>query len=228
MKYFWHYSSDTTPKPLVDPRDLRPSDRLCVAATQTGLSSAKQKALVKEWCDLLPTLGEVRLLWLSSKVPQVLLEAACRMPALEGLWIKWSGVSSIASLANLTNLRYFHLGSSAKLESIDPLAAMTRLKWLGLENLSRVRELDPLAALTNLEGLALDGSMYSTWTVATLAPIGQLRGLRYLSLANLRAEDRTLGPLLGLRNLETLVTARWWDDAELAELRRKNPALEGS
>ena len=160
MKYFWHYSPDTTPKPVVDPRDLRPSDRLCVAATQTGLSSAQQKVLVKQWCDLLPTLGDVRRLWLSSKVPQALFEAACRMPALEGLWIKWSAIDSIASIANLPHLRYFHLGSSTRLTSLDPLAGQTGLKWLGLENLRKIRDLDPLAALADLEGLTLCGSMY--------------------------------------------------------------------
>jgi hypothetical protein len=226
MKYFWYYDPDTTPAPIVYPNELGTSDRLNIACTQTRLPSREQKALVNEWCNLLPSLTGVRLLWLSSKVPQVLFDAVCRMPQLEGLWIKWSGVTSIEGIEALTRLAYFHLGSSTQVTSIQPLSGRTGLLWLGLENLAKIDRLDPLAGLTNLEGLALEGSMWKTWTVATLSPISRLRGLRYLSLANLRAVDHTLTPLFTLRQLETLNIAKWWPDAEVAELRRRNPMLE--
>ena len=36
--------------------------RLCISCTQTELPAAKQRALVGEWCDLLPTLDRVRML----------------------------------------------------------------------------------------------------------------------------------------------------------------------
>jgi Leucine-rich repeat (LRR) protein len=223
MNYFWHYSPETTPKPVVHPRDLRPAARLCVSTSQQGLPSHKQKALVQEWCELLPTLDDVRLLWISSKAPQALFDAACRMPKLEGLWIKWSSIKSIASIAGLPNLKYFHLGSSTQVESIAPLSDRKGLEWLGLENLAKIRHLDPVATLPNLQGLSLEGSMWSSWEVETLAPVGALTSLRYLSLANLRATDRTLTPLYPLQNLETLITAEWWDAGELAGLRRRNP-----
>jgi hypothetical protein len=225
MKYFWYYSPETTPQSVVQPRELQPSEKLSIACTQTGLPSHKQKALVQEWIELLPTLDGVRLLWLTSKVPQTLFEAACRMPNLEGLWIKWSSIKSISSISALANLKYLHLGSSTQLESIAPLSDRVGLKSLGLENLARIHQLNPIATLTNLEELSLEGSMWSSWKIETLAPAGQLTGLRYLSIANLRSEDQTLSPLFTLQNLETLVTAQWWDPDELAELRRRNPHL---
>jgi Leucine-rich repeat (LRR) protein len=228
MNYFWHYSPETTPKPVVHPRDLRPAERLCVSSSQQGLPSHKQKALVQEWCELLPTLADVRLLWISSKAPQALFDAACRMPKLEGLWIKWSSIKSMASIAGLPNLKYLHLGSSTQLESIAPLSDRRGLEWLGLENLATIRHLDPIATLSDLQGLSLEGSMWSSWEVETLAPAGALTSLRYLSLANLRAADRTLTPLYPLQNLETLITAEWWDAGELDELRRRNPRLQKS
>jgi hypothetical protein len=228
MNYFWHYSPETTPKPVVHPRDLQPAERLCVSTSQQGVPGHKQQALVAEWCEVLPTLDEVRLLWISSKAPQALFDAACQMPKLEGLWIKWSSIKSIARIKELTSLKYLHLGSSAQLESIDPLGERRGLQWLGLENLAKIHRLDPLASMISLQGLSLEGGMWSPWEVDTLAPLGALISLRYLSLANLRTTDRTLTPIYPLQSLESLVTADWWDAGELAELHRRNPHLQQS
>ncbi len=59
----------------------------------------------------------------------------------------------------------------------------------------------------------------------TLEPIGDLCELRYLSLANPRANDKTLAPLFRLCKLETFEAASWWSNAELAELLKRNPQL---
>ena len=147
------------------------------------------------------------------------------MPQLEGLWIKWSSIESIAGLRVLDGLKYFHLGSSTRLASIDPLRDCHQLTSLGLENLARIDRLDSLAPLTRLEGLSLEGSMWTPWRVTTLEPVGRLHDLRYLSLANLRAADRSFTPLYGLRHLETLIIAKWWNESELAQVRSLNPGL---
>jgi len=225
VKYYWYHDPRTSPPVLTRPEELTDSDRLCVACTQTGLPARQQTALVQQWCQVLPTLNGVRTLWLTTRVPQALFDAACRMPSLEGLWIKWSAVTNITGIQGLTSLRYFHLGSSTALRSIHPLAELTRLKWLGLENLKHISALDPIGTLTQLEGLTLEGSTWSTWKVRTLAPLSSLHNLRYLSLVGLRADDRTLGPLFALRTLEKFVAAAWWDDEELQEIRRRNPRL---
>ena len=225
MKYFWYYSPDTTPRPVASPEDFAASDRLSVSCWRPGQTAHHQRALMQQWCEMLPRLRGVRLLWLTFKVPQQLFDAACRMPDLEGLWIKWSSIESIDNLRASEQLKYFHLGSSTKLASIEPLRDCMQLRSLGLENLARIDRLDPIAALTGLDQLSLEGSMWTSWKVATLEPIGRLNGLRYLSLANLRTGDRSLKPLYALRNLETLITARWWDEHELAEIRRSNPRL---
>ena len=128
-------------------------------------------------------------------MPQALFDAACRVKSLEGLYIKWSGLANIDALQESSELRYFHLGSSTGLRSIDPLSRHQQLKWLGLENLKRIRDFEPVGELTELEGLTLEGSMWATQRVRTLAPIGKLTNLRYLSITNLRSDDKTLAPL---------------------------------
>jgi hypothetical protein len=227
LKYFWYWQPDESfpPQSIVRTEQFRNSDRLNIACTQTAFSTSHQKRIVDEWCDFLPTLSNVRLLWLSSRVPQTLFEAACRVPRLEGLYIKWSGISDLAPLTEAVHLRYFHLGQSARVASIEPLGEMKHLRWVGLELLSRVRELVAIGGLVGLEGLSLEGSMGTTWRVSSLAPVGTLTALRYLSIANVRSDDATLAGLFPLVNLATFRHAKWWKTEELEEIRRRNPAL---
>lgn len=85
-----------------------------------------------------------------------------------------------------------------------------------------------IGKLAELDGLSVDGSMWTTQRVETLAPIGQLSGLKFLSITNLRAADQTLRPLLALRQLEAFWSAQCWDPNEMEELRRRNPKLPSS
>ena len=227
MDYFWYWKpQDRFPPPAITrPQEFAGGDRLTVACTQTDFPAREQRALVREWCDALPTLKGIKLLWFSSRVSQDLFDAACRVPGLEGLYIKWSGIKDLSSVEHSSELRYFHLGQYASVKSISPLAGKLNLRWLGLELLSHVRDLEPLAQLTGLEGLSLEGSMSTTWRVKSLAPVGALINLRYLSIANLRSEDRTLAGIFSVSQLETFHHATWWNGTELDEIRRRNPKL---
>ena len=227
MKYFWYWEPESRfpPPAIVHPEEFAGTDRLNIACTQTGLPDRKQRAIVTAWCELLPTMKGIRLLWFSSQVSQDLFEAACRVPELEGLYIKWSSIVDLSSMECSHSLRYFHLGQSGRVESIAPLTKSPNLRWLGLELLSRIRNLEPVGRLGGLEGLSLEGSMGTTWRVESLAPVGRLTNLRFLSIANLRSEDRSLAGVLSLGRLVTFHHATWWDAAELDEIRRRNPEL---
>lgn len=67
--------------------------------------------------------------------------------------------------------------------------------------------------------------MSTTWRVRTLAAVGRLTELRYLSFANLRTEDGSLRGLYSLRSLVTFRHANWWDPAEIAEVHRRNTGI---
>src|SRR5258706_4456735 len=94
MKYFWYWrpESNFPPSVVARPEDFVGTDRLNVACTQTALPAREQRALVRAWCDILPSLKGIRFLWFSSRVPQDLFDAACRVAELEGFYIKWSGI----------------------------------------------------------------------------------------------------------------------------------------
>lgn len=226
LNYFcFRPSEDWPPESVQEPGEVRADGRLSVSCTQTNLSPYQQKKLVSKWCEALPTMTGVRHLWFPSRVPQNLFDAACRLPNLESLSIKWSAIKTLRALEGARSLRFLDIGSSTAIESIDSLRSMKSLLWLRLEGLTRINRLDPLSDLVNLEGLSVEGSMWTTQRVDTLAPLGALTNLRYLSIVNLRANDRTLSPLFALRNLEVFHSARWWNENEMEELRRLNLKL---
>lgn len=227
MKYFWywHPHEQWPPENVRAPSEFSGGSRLNIVCTQTELPASAQRRIVRSWCELLPTLEGIDYLWLNSRVPQDLFDAACSVPGLRGLYVKWSGIKSIEALERATCLKFLHIGSSTGLQSIEPLVRMTELKWLGLENAKRITSLDPVGTLSSLEGLAVEGGMWATQRVDTLEPVGRLAELKYLSIINLRSRDGTLAPLFALHRLEAFHSAHWWPDGELEELRSRNPGL---
>jgi len=86
----------------------------------------------------------------------------------------------------MPKLKYFHLGSSAQLESIACIAELTNLIVLELERIKKITDLSPIGDLLQLEGLAIEGDMKNTQFVDTLSTLSQLHKLKYLFLANLK------------------------------------------
>ena len=99
------------------------------------------------------------------------------------------------------------------------------LPELELENLKRISDLTAIGELRQLQGLVIEGSMWTTQVVDSLAPLARLSCLRYLALPNLKAKDKTLSPLFSLSSLERFHAAQWWSEEEVSQLRRANPKL---
>ena len=225
---YWYYRPEEQfpPKSIMFPYEYDGDHRLNVICTQTDLSASRQKKLVKEWCQTFPKLENVKILWLSSKVNQDLFEAVCEMKNLIGLNIKWSAIKRIDSIHKLNGLCYLNLGGSSQVESIDCLGNKRDLVWLEIDNFKKISDISALSKLSQLRGLSLEGSMWTTQIVDSLAPIGQLTNLEFLSIANLRAKDKTLAPLFNLKKLKTLHTAKWWPKSEISILKKEMPGLK--
>lgn len=110
----WQRLRVQEPPTVRNPQDYDGGPALSIACTQTDLPVAAQKRLVAQWCELLTTLTKVRQLWFRSQVPQRLLDAAARMPALTDLWVKWSSVESLDALGEASSLVHLHLGGAAR------------------------------------------------------------------------------------------------------------------
>lgn len=225
--FWYHRPEDNFPPPALFHLDASYSkSRLTLAETPGSreLSDYQRKKIITSWEDILPSLDSVEMLWVAPKVNQSLFDAICNMPNLRGLWIKHSNVKSIDS-AKLQGLEFLHLGSSTSLGSIGQLSKIENLKWLETENLKQIKDFSPLSRLEQLVGLGINGSMWTTQRVDSLAPFSNLFKLRYVSLANTRVKDNSLKPLHNLKRLETLHIAQWWPEEEVIELKKAIPNL---
>lgn len=222
---FWRHQTgnEFPPRTIRSPEDYKQGERVSIACTQTDLSVAAQKNLVRQWCALLPTLDNVKFVWFQSRVSQELFDAACQMPGLEGLYVKWSGIQHLDALQAARGLKYFHLKSSGAVVGIRPLETMVGLKWLELEGIKNVTDLRPLAGLRNLDGLGFVGAEGKRHTVESFKPLAALENLRWLHLGAIHTTDGVLCDLARLKNLRWLGLGNFFDVLEFARLALQLP-----
>ena len=223
---FWRYrpGEEFPPDPVRLPEEYAGAERLNLACTQTELTPYRQRKLVEAWCEALPDFADLRYLWMSTRSSQAMFEAACRVPRLEGLYVKWGGIDDLSPLLRQMGLRFLHIGSSPGVTSIECLSEMRSLDVLELENLRRIEDLSVIGRLPNLLGLALYGGEKG-WKVRSLGPLSQLGALRYLFIPGLRPTDRSLRPLHELGSLRTLRLDSRWPRDEVLDLQLKYPEL---
>ncbi len=222
--YFW--MNNVRPRTIFYRHERTKSDRLSIACTQTG-HLLHQRKVVNQWCEILPSLEHVRVLWFQSKVSQELFDAACQMRNLEGLWIHFSSVKDLTNIVKAKSLRHLYMGSSPGIQSIQPLAQMTQLQSLHLENLKRVIDLSPLANLKRLQSLNFKGGLWTIQKVKSLEPLSALTSLKLLDVSALQTLDESLRPLGSLEDLRQLcLSMDKYPIEELAWLSAKNPRLK--
>lgn len=218
--WYSNLSRDWPPEHITYFRDYRPSDTLSLNITQLDrVSYYRQTRIVDRWCAELPDLEEVKYLWFVSRVNQKMFDAACRVPNLEMLFIKWSGIKSLEALRVPRKLRHLWLGSSAGVESIDVLGELDSLVTLELQQLNKITDFRVLSRLTRLEGLGINGGMWTAQKIDTLQPLGSLRNLKYLTLINTRLKDKSFDPILNLIELVRFDSSWNYPEAEFEKLK---------
>jgi Leucine-rich repeat (LRR) protein len=220
-KGFWYWDQDSKfpPKPIIRVENYHPKSKLNLSITQLDTAPKVQSKMVEQWCELLPSLADVKYLWLSSKVSQNIFDAVCKMPNLEGLYIKWSSVNDIAQLKQLKHLKHLHFGSSAQVESIDALGDSASLVTLEIENFKKIVDFSPISKLVNLQGLGIDGSIWTTQKLTSLKPVESLSELKYLTLLNTKILDKSFDPILNLKNLVRFVSSWNYPETEFQKLK---------
>ncbi|MDH4203220.1 MAG: hypothetical protein OEV87_10040 [Phycisphaerae bacterium] len=226
-KGFWcsRRISAFPPKKITSIEDYKPCSKLNLVITQLGLKSHQQKKLVQLWCEKLPQLNNLKYLWFNSRVNQIMFDSACRIPNLEGLYIKWSGIKDLSALQDSKHLTHLHIGSSSQIESIEVLGDLRNLIALDIEQLSKISDFGVLAKLTQLEGLGIDGSIWTPQAIDTLEPVGQLENLRYFTATNTKIKTKSFAPLLKLKNLVRF-DCSWNYPAEEFEKLKPLPSLK--
>jgi len=216
----WLRAKKLVPEQITYFEDYKPGETLVLEITQLdGVSSYRQNKIIDQWCAELPNLEEVKYLWFVSRVNQKMFEAACRIPNLEGLFIKWSGIKNIDALRIPKNLRHLRLGGSSQVESIDVFNEIDSLVTLDLQQLNKISDFSVLSKLTALEGLGLDGGMWTAQKIDTLKPLAKLRNLKYLTLINTHLKDKSFDPILNLTELIRFDSSWNYPESEFEKLK---------
>jgi hypothetical protein len=229
QSYWYHRPALNFPPPSPrDPADFEGGERLSLACTQTDLPAFQQKKLVAAWCEKLPNCHSVKTLWFQTKVTQELFEAACQMPHLESLYIKWGALRSLEPLLQLKKIRHLHLGSAPSAEPISVLSQLTTLVDLEIENNPGVCDLRFLEPLTALESLSVTGQRNSLKKVKikNLAPLARLTQLKRLMLTTLILEEPSLDALRHLPKLKYLLLSNQFEMEEIARLAALLPEVD--
>lgn len=205
---FWYFSrGQNFPPPTVQEiEEYDGSDRLSIACTQTRLKPAEQKKLVQRWCEYLPTLKNLKYLWFVSRVTQQMFDAATQLPSLEGLYVKWGGVTDFSSISRMKKLRALHMAGCPSLVHLEALASLKKLEWLDLCNIRAASDLSFVKRLPQLLGLEIAGDTNSLkyLKVDSLKPLEALKKLQWLNLDYVKAPDKDLVCLGKLRKLKYL------------------------
>ena len=215
----WLRAQKQVPEEITYFDDYNLVETLVLEITQLDVGSYRQGKIVDEWCAQLPYLDEVKCIWFVSRVNQKMFDAACRVPNLEELFVKWSGIKNIEALRIPKKLRHLHLGSSSQVESIEVLGELNSLITLELEQLNRITDFSILSKLTGLEGLGMDGSIWTAQKIDTLKPLANLNNLKYLTLTHTRIQDKSFDPILNLTELVRFESSWNYSEVEFEKLK---------
>jgi len=154
----WTHRKEIQPKIITYVDDYGGQIDLRLKCTQLDLTRNQSKKVLAEWCEFVPH-SEVRTLYLYSRVPQVLFEAICQIPNLEGFFIKWSGnsIEDFSVLPQLDNLKRLYISTCTNLDDLTDISKLTKMEWLELHSLTSVSNIEPLRTLVNLKGLIYSG-----------------------------------------------------------------------
>ncbi|RDC65318.1 hypothetical protein [Adhaeribacter pallidiroseus] len=105
------------------------------------------------------------------------------------------------------------------MESIDVLNGLSNLRTLNLEQLNKISNFSQLSSLVNLQGLGINGGVWTAQKIASLKPIGSLTKLKYLTLINTRAQDKSFEPIMHLKELVRFNSSWNYPEAEFKKLK---------
>ncbi|QNN65573.1 hypothetical protein H9L12_03050 [Sphingomonas rhizophila] len=163
---------------------------------------------------------------IAGNVDQPFLEEIAHLVGLRRLELESPVVAKdLAPLTGLRNLTFLSIDSPRTIDDFAPILQIPTLRTLLITNAKKMSSLDWLRDAHHLEVIGIEGGMYSTYTIPSIAPLAGLRSLRaFLAVSTLLA-DKDLAPLAQCPRLEYLRTARFAPRQEFEALGASRPDL---
>lgn len=175
--------------------------------------------------ERLPAYSALKALWCFD-IGGKALDSICACSSLESLYIDNIKTDELGALNRLPRLNILSLDTCSKVSSLAELGQLRLVQGLAITHFKNVHDLGPLSGLGGLRALGISGSMWTRMRVATLKPLGELKGLEFLHLTNIKAEDESLRSLEALTSLRKLDLANFYPMREFARLSQRLRSTE--
>ena len=223
LTWDWRFGGDKSTKTINYVSEYDGSEKLNLACTQLDLPAKRKKEVIQEWCEFLPTLGNLNRLCFFSKVNQDLFDAACQIENLDSLFIKWSGIENFENIERLTKLRRLYISTSTHFENLSFIKSIKSIEWLELHELKNLKELDGIEFAENLKGFIISGGMFGKQKLKDFEPLSNLLDLEYLGLSSTYIQSEDLSPLCQLKKLKYLDLPVYYPMLEYAKIFKHLP-----
>lgn len=183
------------------------------------INSEIQKLSVDGKTKNIELLSELKIkeLWVFS-VNQKQFDKIMTYVNPEILYVYEMRVENLSILQTMSNLRALYLCWNTKNTDLWDFSYNKNLSHLLIEDFSKLEDLTPIKNGQNLKGLYLGGGIVKALNVKTLKPIGKLVQLNDLTLMNIKVKDRSLEPLMNLKELKKLNLSNQFPMEEYAKL----------
>lgn len=163
---------------------------------------------------------------IAGAVDQDFLDEICTLDGLERLELAYPVTArSLEGLRALKRLRHLKIDSPRNVTDFRPLLALPSLTTLIVENAKHLGDIGWLADAHHLEVIGIEGSMTRNQTLASLAPLAGLTGLRAFLATGVRLVEKDLFPLAECPRLEYLGCGRFAPRREFMMLHQLKPRL---
>ncbi|MEO1639773.1 MAG: hypothetical protein AAFU41_11065 [Pseudomonadota bacterium] len=143
------------------------------------------------------------------------------------LGFKGLRTTTISPLLKLTQLRMLSLWWVQKLADISPLAGMD-LEVLVLDDIRNNQDIAAVGEIAGLRALTVSGAMHNDHKIASLLPLTQLDNLEELKFIAMKLDDDTLRPLAECPALRDAQLANTYPTEDYAYLTAKRPDLRST
>ncbi len=170
-----------------------------------------------EWAKILPTLENIKYLvsWTGNNT-QKLFDAICNMTWLQRLCFGRLSARSLSSIEYLNKLEYLCAFQLVGKKDLSPLMSLPSLRVLELGINPAVIDFSCFEQNQLRSVRTIKLSSNKTVVVPTIRHFAQIPSLQYLSIPQVRAEDKDLSSLLTLKNLRVVHLAqRGWPKSEI-------------
>lgn len=226
---YWHIERNPNPPAVTQVSEYDGAPDPAIVCTQLPATSSKtdQQRIVRAWCEFFARPASVRRVWFLSRLPQEIFEAVCTQRALQGLYVKWSGITDLSPIAGLVGLTHLYLGASGSVTDLSPVADLEALTDLSIDNFQKVTDYSPLGRLRSLRHLMISGDAFAPKKIkiASLAPFASLAELQTFSRWAATIVDGSYDAIVGLKNLEHLDLPKTRDTKAIEALVASLPGL---